>query len=50
MDKEKELFTYCPKANNAAKELDKYDFKDLLIKLHGANLQRIQSYISDEYP
>jgi hypothetical protein len=50
MNKEKELFTYCPKANAAAKELDKYDLKDLLSKLNGSSLQRIQSHISDEYP
>ena len=50
MDKTKELFTYCPKANNAVKELDKYDLSKLLSECKGASLQRLQTRISDEYP
>lgn len=50
MDKNKELFTYCPEANNAVKELDKYDLSILLSGCKGSSLQRLQTHISDKYP
>ena len=50
MDKTKDLFTYCPKANNAVKELDKYDLTELLKECNKNSLQAMQTHISDKYP
>jgi hypothetical protein len=51
MDKTKDLFTYCPKTNNAVKELDKYDLIEILSKCENkCSLERMRTYITDKYP